>query len=111
MTTVNISSAINTVTITEDNGGTSVVLVPITSTITAVTPGPQGPSGDIASGYHFTQSTASSTWTINHNLGYIPGVEVLDSGSQEIEADVSHLTINTTVIMFTLPTTGFARLI
>ena len=41
MTIVNISSTTNTVTVTE-NGSTTVVTTPITSTVTAVTDGPQG---------------------------------------------------------------------
>jgi hypothetical protein len=66
---------------------------------------------DEGAAYVFTQSTTASTWTINHNLGHVPSVEVFDSGSQEIEADVSHPSVNTTIILFTVPTTGFARLI
>lgn len=65
---------------------------------------------DEGAGYVFTQSTAAATWTINHNLGHVPSVEVFDSGSQEIEADVLHPSVNTTIILFTVPTTGFARL-
>lgn len=66
---------------------------------------------DEGTAFVFTQSTAAATWTINHNLGHVPSVEVFDSGSQEIEADVSHPSSNTTVIVFTVPTAGFARLI
>lgn len=66
---------------------------------------------DEGAGYVFTQSTPAATWTINHNLGHVPSVEVFDSGSQEIEADVSHPTSNTTVIVFVVPVAGFARLI
>jgi hypothetical protein len=66
---------------------------------------------DEGTAYVFTQSTAASTWTINHNLGHVPSVEVFDAGSQEIEADVSHPSANLTTIMFTVPTAGFARLI
>jgi len=66
---------------------------------------------DEGTAFVFTQSTVATTWTINHNLGHIPSVEVFDSGSQEIEADVSHPDINQTLILFTVPTTGFARLI
>jgi len=65
---------------------------------------------DEGAGYVFTQSTASATWTINHNLGHVPSVEVFNSGSQEIEAEVSHPSVNTAVIVFTVPTAGFARL-
>jgi hypothetical protein len=91
-------------------------------------PGPGVPSGGTASqslvkktssdydtewkslSFNFTQSSPSSTWTINHNLGYKPNVDVYDSGSQQVQAEVSHSSVNQTVILFTVPTAGFARL-
>jgi|GEM_PF-892086 len=66
---------------------------------------------DEGAAYVFTQSSPAATWTINHNRGVVPSVEVFDSGSQEIEADVSHPSVNTTVIVFAVPVAGFARLI
>jgi hypothetical protein len=68
-------------------------------------------AADEGAAFVFTQSVAASTWTINHNLGYVPSVEIFDSGSQEIEADVSHPSVNTAVIVFAVPIAGFARLI
>jgi hypothetical protein len=77
MTSVNISSVTNTVVATE-NGTSTVVTVPQTSTVTAVTAGPQGAAGaafplnetgkvdksiiyyDLASGLY----KADSTWTV-----------------------------------------------
>jgi hypothetical protein len=44
MTTVNVTSVTNTVTVTED-GSSTVVTVPVTSTVTATTVGPQGATG------------------------------------------------------------------
>ena len=67
-------------------------------------------AADEGGGYVFTQASAASTWTINHNLGHVPSVEVYDSGSNEVDADVTHPTVNRTVIVFTVPTAGFARL-
>lgn len=49
MTSVNVTEVTNTVTVTE-NGSSTVVTVPVTSTVTAVTEGPQGPSGVAAGG-------------------------------------------------------------
>jgi hypothetical protein len=66
---------------------------------------------DAGTAYVYTQSAAASTWTINHNLGYVPSVEVFDSGSQEVDADVSHPNLNQTIIVFSVPLSGFARLI
>lgn len=68
-------------------------------------------STDEGTAFVFTQAVASSTWTINHNLGHVPTVEVFDSGSQEVDADVSHPNVNQTVIVFSVPLAGFARLI
>lgn len=45
MTTVNVTAVNNTVTITEGDAGTTVVTVPVTSTVTATAVGPQGPTG------------------------------------------------------------------
>lgn len=109
MTTINITTTDNTVLVTE-NGNTTVVTVPVTSVITASTAGPQGPKGDAGAGYAFTQSTSSAMWTINHNLGYKPSVDIYDSGSQQIQAEISHPSVNQTVILLTAPTAGFARL-
>ena len=102
MTTVNVTAVSNTVTVTENDGGTTVV--------TATTVGPQGPKGEAGAGYNHQQTTASTTWTINHNLGFRPSVELLDSGSQVIEGDVSHPSINQTVVTLNLATAGLARL-
>lgn len=73
--------------------------------------GTQWVDGAESSGaYVFTQSSPATTWTINHNLGHIPSAEVFDSGSNEVDADVTHPTPNQTLIVFTVPTAGFARL-
>lgn len=81
--------------------------------VTPGPPGPAGPEGPAGSGasYVHTQSVAATTWTINHNLGYRPSVELLDSGSQEIDADVSHPTINQTVVTLIPASAGLARLL
>lgn len=49
MTSVTVSAVNNTVVVTE-NGSSTVVTVPVTSTVTAITEGPQGPSGVAAGG-------------------------------------------------------------
>ena len=106
MTTVNVTATTQTVTIT--NGGSSTVIpVPETTVVTAITVGPQGSAG---AGFVFTQPSSASTWTINHNLGFKPSVDVYDSGSQQIQAEVSHASVNQTVILLTVSTAGFARL-
>jgi hypothetical protein len=78
MTTVNVTTTNNTVTVTE-NGTSTVVQNPVTSTVTATTAGPQGPAaaGFVLDGtakvdqsvvYYDSASglfKADDTWTIS----------------------------------------------
>jgi hypothetical protein len=70
-----------------------------------------GGGGGGTTAYVHTQSTPATAWTINHNLGFRPSVELLDSGSQEIDADVSHPSVNQTVVTLKSAIAGLARLI
>lgn len=92
----------------EEESSTIVVEAPISSVVTIVEQGPQGPAGSGA--YIHTQSSSSTTWTINHNMGFRPSVELLDSGSQEIDGEISHPTINQTIVRLNPASTGIARL-
>ena len=61
--------------------------------------------------YTFYQSEAQTTWTINHNLGYLPIVRVF-IGNEEVQPDsISHPNTSTTVIVFTTPQVGYAKLL
>lgn len=60
--------------------------------------------------FQFEQALPAATWTINHNLGYKPSVELFNTASQEIDADVIHTSSNQTVVSFTTAIAGFARL-
>jgi hypothetical protein len=116
MTSVNISESTNTVNVTTGDNTTAVVSVPVTTVVTATATGPQGaqgvagPPGPASAFFIYNQATAASEWTINHNLGFKPSVQAFDTGSQQIEGLVTHLSINTTAIVFVVPVAGFARL-
>jgi hypothetical protein len=116
MTSVNISEFTNTVNVTTGDNTTAVVSVPVTTVVTATATGPQGaqgvagPVGPASAFFIYNQATAASEWTINHNLGFKPSVQAFDTGSQQIEGLVTHLSINTTAIVFVVPVAGFARL-
>jgi hypothetical protein len=58
----------------------------------------------------FEQPTPATTWVINHNFGYEPSVEVIDSTGAEVEAAVTNPSINQTVVTFSVATAGIARL-
>lgn len=64
----------------------------------------------VAGSYTHTQSSASSTWTINHNLGYYPSVSVVDSGDNLVVGDVNYLSVNTVSVSFSASFGGKAYL-
>lgn len=61
--------------------------------------------------YQFAQAIPTSTWVINHNLGFSPVVQTFSTGGEEIEGAVIHLTPNTTQVSFAAPIAGTARAI
>lgn len=59
--------------------------------------------------YLHTQSSASATWTVNHNSGFKPTVSVYSPGGVELTAEILHISNNQLTISFSSPQTGFAR--
>lgn len=57
--------------------------------------------------YVYNQSTASTMWAINHNLNRLTTVSVY-SGGQMVEPAVAYTDYNTTIITFSVATTGYA---
>jgi hypothetical protein len=82
----------------------------IAEDVLRVLQGNQGLPGATGAGVNFVQSTAASVWTINHNLGYRPSVEVFSAAGEEVEPEITHPTVNQTVINCTPPLAGSARL-
>ena len=66
---------------------------------------------DATQAYVHTQSVASATWTITHNLGFRPSVELINAAYHEIDGDITHVSNNVCVVTFNLPVAGFARLV
>jgi len=60
--------------------------------------------------YTYHQQTPATTWTINHSLGFIPNVFILDNNGVEIIGVVDTATTTTLVISFTDAVTGYAYL-
>lgn len=61
--------------------------------------------------FEFTQNTPSDTWTINHNLGYKPIVYLYTPGGVAMEGQVTSSGLNQTIVTFTSPQAGSARLV
>lgn len=107
MNTVKIVSTQNVVVKETETNLIKVRVPTAPATIKISTQGPQGPAG---TGYIHTQVTPSATWIINHNLGFRPAVELLDTGGQEIDGEVAHPSINQAVVTLNPATAGLARL-
>ena len=79
-----------------------------TIVLTGVATGPQGPAGPTgatgASGSASTvvhdQSSASATWTINHNQGRYPSIDIIDSAGNHVIGDIKHDSVNQAVATF-----------
>jgi hypothetical protein len=72
--------------------------------------GPPGPPGTGAASFFHTQSSASTSWVINHNLGFKPSVDVFDTNGITIEPHIIHHTINQVEVQLLTPRAGTARL-
>lgn len=64
--------------------------------------------------FNHVQASASANWIINHLLGHPPVVDVVidfNGGRQKVmPLGVEHVTTNQTVVRFSSPQTGSARL-
>jgi len=67
-----------------------------------------GNSGSGTTSFVHIQSVATTLWTINHNLGRILPVEVIDDSGREVEGLVTHLSGDLTTVEFVIPVAGRA---
>jgi hypothetical protein len=65
---------------------------------------------NVKSGYVFTQGTPASVWTINHNLGKFPSINVVDESNDEVVGDVNYTNNNQIVVTFSASFSGKAFL-
>lgn len=96
------------VEISEDGPNVEVTVVEQAVTISEAVVGLPGASGD----KHYTheQTTPSAEWTITHNLDKRPSVTVVDSGGNEWQTAVEHISNNQCVARFSAPFAGRAYL-
>ena len=82
-----------------------------TVVLTDVEAGPQGPAGptgaDGAAGSGSENSTvvhdqasANATWTMTHNLGRYPAIDIIDSAGNHVIGDIKHNSVNQAVATF-----------
>lgn len=60
--------------------------------------------------FAYTQSTAASVWSIEHNLNKFPSVMVTDSADSVVIGDIQYIDVNNLTIIFSAPFSGMAYL-
>lgn len=99
-----------------------IVVIPppaITVDVYAGQPGARGPGPTneqlaavipAAAAYNHNQISASTTWTITHNLHFNPNVTVFDSSGAMVEGHVSHTSVDALTVTFSAAISGQAVL-
>lgn len=101
------------VEINETETTVEVTVVEAVTTIVEVDGGPQGMAGapgqDANASYRHTQATASSVWTVQHNLGHYPGGWYFaDLDGNPIHLTVTHVNVNVALATSSEPVAGTA---
>lgn len=60
--------------------------------------------------YSHTQGSSSTTWSIEHNLGFYPSVTVFMSSGDTVEGSIEHQDVNNLTITFSVAISGTAYL-
>ena len=82
-----------------------------TVVLTDVEAGPQGPAGPTGatgaagsgsenSTVVHDQASANATWTMTHNLGRYPAIDIIDSAGNHVIGDIKHNSVNQAVATF-----------
>lgn len=69
-------------------------------------PGTTGATGPVRPTFTQTITSPSDTWTITHNLGYVPAVTLYDPSGKQILGRITSNTTTQTVVEFGLAVTG-----
>jgi hypothetical protein len=95
-----------------NNSVTSVDLVSTATEMTITINRQNAPSiSDFRKYAHMhTQTLASATWTVAHNLGKNPSVSIVDSAEEEVIGEVQHVDVNNLIIRFSAAFSGKAYL-
>ncbi|MFY0655408.1 MAG: hypothetical protein JXR12_01390 [Neptunomonas phycophila] len=99
------------ITIIDNNTLRITMTVPTSGRAVVMSGEATGGNAPEAQSFTHEQTTPSDGWVINHNLGYNPFVRVF-IGNEEVTPDsIIHNSITQTVVQFSTPKVGVARLV
>jgi hypothetical protein len=110
----NLEVVSQTQTIVVDLAGQTLAMSPGAASVSVINSGPQGPPGEPGlgiGGHDHVQVSESIAWTINHNLGYKPSVQMFNVGGLEVLGEIQHISNNQVTVLFNTPLSGYARLV
>ena len=122
MTNATIEIIENPVELVLNNTNVDILVSEQVVTVELATSGPQGatgatgPSGTNGQTLYsdlshvHTQNSASASWTITHNLQFVPNITVVDSGGTVVEGSYNYPNSNTVVLTFSAAFSGKAYL-
>ena len=95
----------------ETNVRVALIAVPAAvSVIRTLEQGPRGASGEGDKAYVHTQISASTVWSVMHNLSKYPSVTIVDSGGNTVIGDVHYESQNALTVTFSAAFGGNAYL-
>lgn len=119
MTNATIEIIENPTEIVLNNTNVDILVSEEIVTVELATSGPQGATGATGAAgetlysdlsYIHTQNSALATWTITHNLHFIPNITVVDSGGTVVEGSYNYTNSSTVVLTFSAAFSGKAYL-
>jgi hypothetical protein len=79
--------------------------------VTEASPGPKGDPGEAGTGaFVYEQVAPASVWNIEHNLGFFPGVTVVDSSGTDVVGSITYIDEDNLYVTFHSPFGGTAYL-
>lgn len=101
-----------TIVLDDDTRITAAVVAPPTPIVASITvagergpAGAEGPAGHSSAPTVFT-FTNQATWTVPHNLGRYPSLELVDNAGAVFDGDIEFPDLNTAVITHASPMSG-----
>lgn len=98
---------------------TQKIIVDSRTSIRVVDAGPVGPRGATgatgapgaaSSTFMHVQNAPATTWEVQHDLGFYPSVQIIDSGGSVHFGSVTHIDLNSLEVTFSSAFSGTAAL-
>jgi hypothetical protein len=108
-TTLEVIEVVHELVVDGDPNQTTHVVEEVISILEVAEQGPAGQPGAPGSGsdsFEHVQNSPATEWVVNHNLGRRPNATVVNTGGQEIGAEIIHMSVNQLRVYLNVATAG-----